>query len=409
MEFIDTLKHSFKKVKTYNMKKVANIVFGVLFTLAFGALFVYNYTFGYNVVISGKNIGFVESKSKVESTIDKINETYRPYFSGEDAIYDEPLYALKIAKRDLIQDEETLAENIKSSSGQMTQQFVIMVNDTDVVGLLTEKLANDVVLEYKKQYETDSESETIFIDKVEIKEKYSPSSLLMSKDNAMGMLEGKYGYSYLPVLKVSTSSYETIETEIPFDTEEKEDSTKYMGTSTVEKSGKNGIKKTVIKTLRINGELKSESVVKEIVEKAPVTQVLSVGTKIAPKGMGNGDFLIPHKGTISSRFGTRWSRNHNGVDILGQVGSSIYAADAGVVEFAGWDHGGYGNLVKINHNNGYVSYYAHCNSLNVKEGQTVKKGDIIATLGNTGRSTGPHLHFEIRKNGKPVDPLSYSK
>lgn len=403
-KFLDLFK------RKLSLKLILNIVVGVFLTASLTAVFIINYTFGYNVVLSGKNIGNVYAKSDVDKTIDKINEQYSPYFSGEDAIYDNPVYTLRILKRNEITDLKNIEENIKASSAQMVKQNVIVVDGIDVVGLYSKEAAQSVLDDYKNQFAGNDENEVVsFENDVKIEEKYSPAYLLMSEHNAMHHLAGEYSYSYLPTLKVSVSTYETVQTEIPFETSKKDDTSIYEGVEKVDVEGQSGLKETVIKTVKINGDVVSESVVSEKVEKEPVTQVLRVGTKERPSGVGTGKFLLPYSGTITSRFGTRWSRQHSGVDISGSVGSAIYAADDGIVEFAGWDSSGYGNLVKINHNNGYVTYYAHLNSINVNVGDPVKKGNVIASLGNTGRSTGPHLHFEIRKDGNPLDPLSFTE
>lgn len=107
---------------------------------------------------------------------------------------------------------------------------------------------------------------------------------------------------------------------------------------------------------------------------------------------------------VSSHFGWRPSLGdfHTGTDLDGKTGDPIYAYKAGRVIFSGWNCG-YGYLVKIDHGNGLSTYYAHCNTLNVKTGQTVAQGQVIATVGNTGRSFGDHLHFEIRINGTAVN------
>jgi len=116
---------------------------------------------------------------------------------------------------------------------------------------------------------------------------------------------------------------------------------------------------------------------------------------------------MPSDGVLTSRFGSRWGRKHNGIDISADVGTNIYAADNGTVIYSQYNDGGFGYLLQIDHGNGVVTYYAHCNELLVPAGAVVAKGDVIATVGNTGRSTGPHLHFEVHKNGCPVDPTQY--
>jgi murein DD-endopeptidase MepM/ murein hydrolase activator NlpD len=97
---------------------------------------------------------------------------------------------------------------------------------------------------------------------------------------------------------------------------------------------------------------------------------------------------------------------HTGIDISAHSGTPIKAAAGGEVVFAGW-WGGYGNVVIIDHGGGISTLYAHCSAIYVRKGQSVSQGEVIAAVGSTGLSTGPHLHFEVRKNGKPVDPLGY--
>jgi murein DD-endopeptidase MepM/ murein hydrolase activator NlpD len=117
-------------------------------------------------------------------------------------------------------------------------------------------------------------------------------------------------------------------------------------------------------------------------------------------------------GFISSYFGERadpfdgLETFHRGVDFAGTFGSPVTAVAAGVVTWAG-ERTGYGKLVEINHGDGFTTRYAHNERTLVTVGQTVKRGDSVALMGSTGRSTGPHLHFEVLRNGRQVDPLSY--
>ena len=121
--------------------------------------------------------------------------------------------------------------------------------------------------------------------------------------------------------------------------------------------------------------------------------------------------MWPIEGKISSKFGYRKNpfgagvEFHNGLDIANKTGTKIYAAGTGVVTFAGYKSS-WGNLVMISHGYGYVSIYAHCSEILVKEGQEVEKGDLIATVGSTGRATGPHVHYGIQLDGEWIDPLS---
>lgn len=113
--------------------------------------------------------------------------------------------------------------------------------------------------------------------------------------------------------------------------------------------------------------------------------------------------------TVGYRITQYYSWRHTGLDIGNKVGTPLYAADSGVVEKSGWNSGGYGYMVLINHGGGVKTRYAHASKLYVKVGDKVSKGEAIAAMGSTGRSTGPHIHFEVIINGKLLNPLNYIK
>jgi murein DD-endopeptidase MepM/ murein hydrolase activator NlpD len=139
-----------------------------------------------------------------------------------------------------------------------------------------------------------------------------------------------------------------------------------------------------------------------------------IGSVVKKASSSKRIFNWPLRGRITSKYGmrvhpvhNRWSM-HSGVDLAAGKGTSIRSVADGTVKFAGW-MGGYGRLVIIKHANGFESRYAHCSRLKVRKGQSVSKGKIIAASGSTGTATGPHLHFEIRKSGKHVNPMLYLK
>jgi murein DD-endopeptidase MepM/ murein hydrolase activator NlpD len=128
--------------------------------------------------------------------------------------------------------------------------------------------------------------------------------------------------------------------------------------------------------------------------------------KIAYKKL---DFILPVEGKISDVFEEAESRRHQGIDISSPIGTPIKASNAGMVIYSNNTIKGYGNLVILRHSEEYVTVYAH-NQMNlVEEGIWVEKGQIIGKVGQTGKATGPHLHFEIRKNNKPLDPVLFLK
>jgi murein DD-endopeptidase MepM/ murein hydrolase activator NlpD len=121
-------------------------------------------------------------------------------------------------------------------------------------------------------------------------------------------------------------------------------------------------------------------------------------------------FAVPVKAAFrfTSGFGPRWGRMHNGTDFAGAYGTPIYATADGTVVHAGVE-GGFGRLVRIRHDFGIETYYAHLSKISVSVGQRVSRGDRIGDMGNSGRSTGTHLHYEVRHSGKPVNPMTYIK
>ena len=119
--------------------------------------------------------------------------------------------------------------------------------------------------------------------------------------------------------------------------------------------------------------------------------------------------IWPARGEVSSPFGLRWNGSdfHPGIDIANDFGTPIVATADGIVTDAGWNAGGYGNKVDIDHGNGIMTRYGHAQSIVVRPGQQVRRGQIIAYMGSTGFSTGPHVHYEVRINGEAVNPAPY--
>ncbi|MGZ4386790.1 MAG: murein hydrolase activator EnvC family protein [Gaiellaceae bacterium] len=138
---------------------------------------------------------------------------------------------------------------------------------------------------------------------------------------------------------------------------------------------------------------------------AIAAHIRAVGSTTAGAPTPSG-FVWPLSGIITSGFGMRWGSLHPGLDIAAPIGTPIHAAASGTVIYAGWESG-YGNFVVIDHGGGIATAYGHQSAIAVSDGQSVTQGQVIGYVGSTGYSTGPHLHFEVRVNGTPVDPMGY--
>lgn len=124
--------------------------------------------------------------------------------------------------------------------------------------------------------------------------------------------------------------------------------------------------------------------------------------------IGHLAYIWPAKGTLTSGFGMRWGRMHKGIDVANSTGTPVYASADGVIEKAGWNNGGYGNMVDIRHADGSITRYGHNSKILVRAGQQVHQGETIALMGSTGFSTGPHSHFEVHPSGKgAVNPIAF--
>ena len=196
---------------------------------------------------------------------------------------------------------------------------------------------------------------------------------------------------------------------LPYSTVRVDDDTMARGEEKVVTAGVDGTQEvTYIQTER-NGQIVSQEAVGAEVLTPAVDEVINVGTMLMYNGTLVGDLCWPLQngvGIISSRFGWRDRGWHSGVDVAWNIYTPIVAAEAGTVTFTS-TLGGYGNLVIIDHGNGLTTYYAHCDEFYVSVGDHVDRGQVIADIGMTGTTTGPHVHFEIRVNDNAIDPAPY--
>lgn len=206
-----------------------------------------------------------------------------------------------------------------------------------------------------------------------------------------------------PELSVNTVEESTYEEDYYAETQYIDNEDWFTTETVVRQEGAPGHHEVTALIYKKNGKEENREIIAETVMVEPVAQIVERGTKIPPT------YVKPLSGgRFTSGFKWRWGRMHKGVDWACPVGTSIMASCGGTVVQAGW-MGGYGNCITLRHPDGRQTRYGHLSKILVRSGQSVKQGQKIALSGNTGRSTGPHVHFEIIINGRQVDPLKYLK
>lgn len=419
----------------------------------------YQNTRAYSVAVNGYEVGIVKNKGEINKIIQKINSEKKNQYNCEVKPH------LKIDYKEVKgfdvkpTPEKELTEKLNHILKYDIKAAAIRIEGEEVVWVKNKKAAQKTLEEVQLSFVNEDENTEIkdikFLEDVTVEEGFvSPEKVVSTEDAVKILLTGtneikvhkvKKGEClwtiasnnrmtisdikranpqisetlqigqeinlvvpkpYLNVLSTTKIKYTK---GIPYETIVEYDESLWSWQSRVKRKGVYGIKEVEALVTKKNGvEIKRE-ILGERVLKEPQAKIVVKGTRSVPS-RGTGRFIWPVRGRISSPFGWRWSRYgreyHRGVDIAAPYGTPVMAADSGTVTFRGWS-GGYGRLIIIEHGNGYSTYYAHLSSYSVKLGQAVKKGAVIGRVGSSGRSTGPHTHFEIRKNGEPVNPLNY--
>ena len=215
-----------------------------------------------------------------------------------------------------------------------------------------------------------------------------------------------------PLVSVVVTKEVTVEEAIAHATEYKDNKNLLKGETKVITKGADGKKKVTYEVKESNGATIEKVALNEVVIAEPVTEVVSKGTasiKISSRAANSSGVLSwPKNGKITSPYGTRSRGFHSGIDISARTGDAVYAAAGGKVVLASYYYA-YGNCIVVDHGNGMKTRYAHLSAYNCKVGDQVARGQQIARSGNTGRSTGPHLHFEVIVNGSTKNPVNYLK
>ncbi len=405
--FKDLIEEAFNKASSFAKKNRILVRFTAFVLVAVTALVVSivscGIRIGFNVKYSGKNIAvvsatsvFYDAKEEVLNCVDAKK--------GEQHIL-EPEFSLTVTTTDNLSLEDSLADAIIENTEGITFSSALTVNG-EVLGYgereALEELVNTALCKY---YVEGAENTSTFVDDVAVTDGYCLSEDIKSSEEINKLVSS---------LKVKTVSTVTTESSVKYSTKTIYTSKQTRGYEKVETKGVKGLKTETAVVETVNGKETTKKVVARKVLKEPVQKVVVKGTatpianatqRAEAKSAG---FIRPMNRGDIKMISAYWGdgRGHKAIDFAGDTGSPIFAAKAGTVTFSGWD-GNYGYAVVIDHGNGYETRYAHASALCVRKGAKVSQGQQIAKLGNTGRSTGPHLHFEILKNGSQVNPAPY--
>lgn len=387
------IKESSGIVRNINTKVFSAMVAIVMLIASFSVISKY-YTIGYDVYYGDVNVGTTGSKAEALEHYSQA-ETDVLSHSGEALGY-ELSFVMTIAPISRIIESDIYRGIVEAAEG-VECCFSINVNGEMITMLKTREEAREAIRLYVASFEREG---AVVSSEYTIEQEKDIVTGIRSVEEAVEEIKasGKMIVSYLDVVAEDI--------EISYDETYIEDSSIPQGLVYCYQEGETGSGVKAISYYE-NGSEKHVSGPEIQVVKEPVEKIVYVGTG-ETAGLVKNMLPWPAEGKFSSEYGRRWGRKHTGIDIAAPKGTPIYAPAAGIVTFAGDKSGwGYGNYIVIDHGAGYETTYAHMNSISVSEGDVVKEGDQIGTVGTTGRVTGSNLHFEILLNGSYVNPMDY--
>lgn len=403
--------------KLFKLKFV--IIWGVVVALLLAfVIALFTITVDYFVLeFEGQPIGYARNESTVNSALSELSVKF-----AENVEISEEMKSFKVTKltsSDWFLDcynTDEFKDVIALAAKSIYKGSSLYINGECKISVKTEKMLTAVIDNFKKdrvslnKYVTSkNDSCTVtFKEQVEVVNEYLPMSDIVTQDEyaaAYSQLEENIHYTI--------DCLQTEEETVPYVTYYTRNEALHAGQKKIVSKGVNGSKKVQYQVIVEDGELVSKNAVKETIVKQPTNAKIQIGSAVTG-GLGtNLGLIFPVEGYITSEFGGRpdpftgADSKHKGLDIGAVKGTPIYAASGGKIIQSSNKNNGYGNCVIIEHSSGFKTLYAHCSELLVKEGEIVTAGQLIAKVGSTGRSTGPHLHYGMMVNGTYVDPLLY--
>ena len=336
----------------------------------------------YAINVDGNQVGVVNSEYEAKHVIEEVTD----YFTQN---YDEASI-IEVNTKENVEIKQIKATNTDIKTSEELINYIIKGTDEE----------QKYIVEKGDTYWTIAEYYNMSLDELISANPSSDSENIQIGDE-LNLIVPK------PFINVQVKRKVVQEEKMAYETEYQYVSYMYNDEQVVERSGEYGISEIEAIVTEQNGIQIAKEILSESVISEPTTKIVTTGTQDPPPKKGTGYFINPLPGSaITSRFGSRSGGFHLGQDMAKATGSTIKAADGGIVIFTGWS-GSYGYMVDIDHGGGFTTRYAHCSDIYVSVGEKVYQGKAIAAVGSTGVSTGPHLHFEVRKYGSAVNPAAY--
>ncbi len=430
----------------------------IILVVGVGAVAIFASAVDYEYAYNGRTLGIVHEQREVLEILDMVSEELSLEYGSNISIDPETDITFKpvISFGKEIDDADTVLKRFTYMGDIQAQAYGIIVDGERVVTVESEKIANDVLDAIKELYtKKNKKYEYIgFVEDIKIEPYSTTLANVSSKAAAIKKIKkgGQEEVTYkvkagdtlygicekldvslselkkmnpkitdnmtihigdkfvtqqaIPLITVETVEVSVFAEPVDYKTVTKKSGSYFKGETVVVQSGKKGKARVTARLTKRNGKTVKRKDLEVETIKEPVNKVIVKGTKPVPAKKGTGTFMRPVNAGVYAGYGMRWGRMHYGLDFSAPTGTPIYAADGGTVTFAGWS-GAYGYVITIDHGANKKTLYAHCSRLFVSAGNKVYKGQHIAAVGSTGRSTGPHCHFEIFINGSNVNPAYY--
>ncbi len=372
------------------------VLFGALAVAALAVLsFIYQPAV--EVAVNGETLGLVSSPAEFDAAVDRVEQRVGGLLGREYTYPYEISYRWTVVQRNQVDAAVSYESELMDQVGAITQGYVLTVDGVAVGAAEDRETLEDLLLDAKAAYEDEDTVSVEYTQDIALTYRYLASDLILEPEAISDNLAAT-----LSLLVTKDVVYDT---ELPYAVEYVEDPSLPLGQTEIRTKGVNGVERITAQIRYQDGNVVESSILSTETVTETVDEVIAVGSV---SGVSVGNFQWPLRGSISSPFGYReifgGTSFHSGIDISADYGTEFRAADGGVVTFADYQ-GTYGNLIVVDHGGGIVTYYAHCSDVLVCVGDKVHQGQVIGLVGTTGRTTGPHLHFEIRVNGEAIDPM----